>query len=42
MARDAPNDSAFDTSLCLGGGGSKRDAQNSDTKDQRLHGGSPK
>jgi hypothetical protein len=41
MARDAPNDSAFDTSLRLGGG-SERYAQNGGTKDQRLHRGSPK
>jgi hypothetical protein len=41
MARDAPNDSAFDTSLRLGGG-SERHAQNGGTKDQRLHRDSPK
>jgi hypothetical protein len=36
MARDATNDSALDTSLCLGAGGGKRDAENGGTKDQRL------
>jgi hypothetical protein len=33
MARDAANDSALDASLCLGGGGGERYAQNSNTKD---------
>src|SRR5437899_4913498 len=42
MARDATDDSALDTSLCLSGGRDKRYPQNRGAKDQRLHGGSPK
>jgi hypothetical protein len=42
MARDATNDSALDAALCHGAGGGKRDAENGGTKDQRLHGRSPK
>src|SRR5258705_7891263 len=37
MARDAANDGAFDASLCLGGGASKGEAQDSGTDDERLH-----
>jgi hypothetical protein len=34
MAREAPNDGAFDASLCLGGSGSKGNAEHGGTKDQ--------
>jgi hypothetical protein len=42
MARDATNDGTLDAPLCLSGGRGKRYAQKGDTKDQRLHGDSPK
>jgi hypothetical protein len=42
MARDAPDDGAFDATLGLGDGGSQRQAQNGSSKDQRLHGGPPR
>jgi hypothetical protein len=41
VAGDTTDNGAFDASLRLGGTGSKRDAENSGTKDQRLHGDSP-
>jgi hypothetical protein len=42
MARDATNDGALNASLCLSGSRGKRYTQKGGTKDQRLHGSSPK
>src|SRR5665213_377049 len=42
VTRDAPDDSALDTSLRLGGERCEQDTEDGSTKDQRLHGVSPK
>jgi hypothetical protein len=39
VARNTTNDGAFDASFGLGGGRSKRDAQNGGTEDETFHGG---
>ena len=41
MARDASDDSAFNTSLCFGGGGSEYNAEEGNSKNDGLHDGSP-
>ena len=41
MTRDAANDSAFDASLGLRGGGSKGQAKNGGAQNQGLHRGPP-
>jgi hypothetical protein len=42
MAREAPNDGAFNATLRLGGGGREYHAKNDASGDQRLHGVPPK
>ena len=41
MARHASDDSAFNTSLCFGGSGSEYNAEDGNSKNDGLHGGSP-
>ena len=41
MARHASDDSAFNTALCLGGGGSEYNTEDGNSKNDGLHGGSP-